>query len=153
MTSPANDQVCWGGAIGIPLGMVTPAIRASTFTSASPSIMTGLRADVDRIRWVVTSSGMTQTVVMLTVGWPGGVLGNRNPLLAGIGISLIGAALGGTSWSLETFIVFHIGQGIGASLMQPTLTAILYSLFLPQRRGPAPCVFLPGRYRVTKKKN
>jgi EmrB/QacA subfamily drug resistance transporter len=135
MTSPVNNRVRWGAAISLLLGMVAFAFSVSTLTIAIPSIMAGLRADVDRIQWVVTSFDMTQTVVMPTVGWLGGILGNRNLFLTGIGISLIGAVLGGMSWSLEALIVFQIVQGIGAGLMQPTLTAILYGLFPPQHRG------------------
>jgi DHA2 family multidrug resistance protein len=135
MTSPAANQVRWGAAISVLLGMVAFAFSVTTLTIAIPSIMAGLRADVDRIQWVVTSFDMTQTVVMPTVGWLGGMLGNRNLFLTGIGISLLGAGLGGISWSLESLIVFQIIQGIGAGLMQPTLTAILYGLFPPNRRG------------------
>src|SRR5688572_30656551 len=119
MTSPATNQVRCGAAISVLLGMVAFAFSVTTLTIAIPSIMAGLRADGDRIRWVVTSFDMTQTVVMPTVGWLGGMLGNRNLFLTGIGISLIGAALGGLSWSLESLIVFQIIQGIGAGLMQP----------------------------------
>jgi EmrB/QacA subfamily drug resistance transporter len=135
MTSSGNPRVQWGAAISVLLGMVAFAFSVTSLTIAIPSIMAGLRADVDRIQWVVTSFDMTQTVVMPTVGWLGGTLGNRNLFLTGIGISLIGAALGGLSWSLEALIVFQVVQGIGAGLMQPTLTAILYGLFPPNRRG------------------
>jgi EmrB/QacA subfamily drug resistance transporter len=135
MATSVNEQIRWGAAISVLLGMVAFAFSVTTLTIAIPSIMAGLRADVDRIQWVVTSFDMTQTVVMPTVGWLGGILGNRNLFLTGIGISLIGACLGGLSWSLEALIVFQIVQGIGAGLMQPTLTAILYGLFPPHRRG------------------
>jgi hypothetical protein len=64
MTSPANDQVRWGEAISILVGMEALAFSVSPFTSTIPSIMAGSRADVDRIQWVVTCSGMTQMVVM-----------------------------------------------------------------------------------------
>jgi EmrB/QacA subfamily drug resistance transporter len=135
MAAAVNDRVQWGAAISVLLGMVAFAFSVSTLTIAIPSIMADLRADVDRVQWVVTSFDMTQTVVMPTVGWLGGILGNRNLFLAGIGISLLGACLGGLSWSLEALIVFQILQGIGAGLMQPTLTAILYGLFPAHRRG------------------
>lgn len=130
-----NDHVQWGAVISVLLGMVAFAFSVSTLTIAIPSIMADLSADVDRVQWVVTSFDMVQTVVMPTVGWLGGMLGNRNLFLTGIGISLMGAVLGGMAWSLETLIVFQILQGIGAGLMQPTLTAIVYSLFPPYRRG------------------
>jgi MFS transporter, DHA2 family, multidrug resistance protein len=96
----------------------------STLIISIPSIMAGLWADVDHIQWVVTSFDMTQTVVMPTVGWLGGMLGNRHLFLVGIAISFLAACLGGMTWRLEALIVFRGFQGIGAGLLQPTLTAI-----------------------------
>jgi EmrB/QacA subfamily drug resistance transporter len=135
MASLTTDQVQWGATISVLLGMVAFAFSVSTLSIAIPSIMADLSADVDRIQWVVTSFDMTQTVVMPTVGWLGGMLGNRNLFLTGLGISVLGACLGGVAWSLEALISFQILQGIGAGLMQPTLVAILYGLFPPARRG------------------
>ncbi len=135
MSKPPNDQVQWGAVISVLLGMVAFAFSVTTLTISIPSIMAGLSVDIDHIQWVVTSFDMTQTVVMPTVGWLGSLIGNRNLFLTGIGISFIGACLGGMSWSLEALITFQILQGIGAGLMQPTLTAILYGLFPPARRG------------------
>lgn len=135
MASPSNEQVQWGAVISVLLGMVAFAFSVTSLTIAIPSIMAGLNADVDHIQWVVTSFDMTQTVVMPTVGWLGAIMGNRNLFLMGIGISVLGASLGGMAWSLESLIVFQVLQGVGAGLMQPTLTAILYGLFPIQRRG------------------
>ncbi|MEE8304903.1 MAG: DHA2 family efflux MFS transporter permease subunit [Candidatus Tectomicrobia bacterium] len=135
MASPTHDQVQWGAVISVLLGMVAFAFSVSTLNIALPRIMADLSADVDRIQWVVTGMDMTQTVVMPTVGWLGGILGNRNLFLTGISISLVGACLGGMAWSLESLIGFQILQGIGAGLMQPTLIAILYGLFPMHRRG------------------
>lgn len=135
-TSPTTpEQVQWGAVCSVLLGMVAFAFSVSSLSIAIPNIMAGLNADVDRIQWVVTSFDMTQTVVMPLVGWLGGITGNRNLFLIGIGISVLGACLGGISWSLEALITFQIIQGIGAGLMQPTVTAILYSLFPSARRG------------------
>jgi DHA2 family multidrug resistance protein len=135
MSDHTDDQVQWGAVISVLLGMVAFAFGVSTLSISIPRIMADLSADVDSIQWVVTSFDMVQTVVMPTVGWLGGIVGNRNLFLSGIGVSIVGACLGGMAWSLESLIVFQIFQGIGAGLMQPTLTAILYGLFPPQRRG------------------
>jgi EmrB/QacA subfamily drug resistance transporter len=135
MDSPTNDQVQWGAVISVLLGMVAFAFSVSSLSIAIPSIMAALSADVDRIQWVVTGFDITQTVVMPTVGWLGGILGNRNLFLTGISISLVGASLAGMAWSLEVLVGFQILQGIGAGLMQPTLIAILYGLFPTHRRG------------------
>lgn len=115
--------------------MVAFAFSVSTLSIAIPVIMSDLSADVDSIQWVVSGFDIIQTVVTPTVGWLGGILGNRNLFLTGISISLVGASLAGVSWNLESLIVFQLLQGIGAGLMQPTLIAILYGLFPPHRRG------------------
>jgi EmrB/QacA subfamily drug resistance transporter len=135
MTSPSDDQIPWGAVASVLLGMVAFAFSVTTLTISIPRIMSDLSADIDRVQWVVTSFAMVQTVVMPMVGWLGGILGNRNLFLTGISISLVGASLAGMAWSLDALIGFQILQGIGAGLMQPTLIAILYGLFPPQRRG------------------
>lgn len=135
MANPADDQIQWGAVISVLLGMVAFAFSVSTLSIAIPSIMADLSADIDRIQWIVTGFDIVQTVVMPTVGWLGGILGNRNLFLTGISISLLGTSLAGMAWSLETLIGFQILQGIGAGLMQPTLIAILYGLFPIHRRG------------------
>jgi EmrB/QacA subfamily drug resistance transporter len=136
MANPTtNDDVRWGAVISVLLGMVAFAFSVSTLSIAIPSIMADLSADVDSIQWVVSGFDIIQTVVTPTVGWLGGMLGNRNLFLTGISISMVGAALAGMSWSLESLIIFQLLQGIGAGLMQPTLIAILYGLFPPHRRG------------------
>ncbi|ETX00964.1 MAG: hypothetical protein ETSY2_38010, partial [Candidatus Entotheonella gemina] len=132
---PPNGDVRWGAVISVLLGMVAFAFSVSTLSIAIPVIMSDLSADVDSIQWVVSGFDIIQTVVTPTVGWLGGILGNRNLFLTGISISLVGASLAGVSWNLESLIVFQLLQGIGAGLMQPTLIAILYGLFPPHRRG------------------
>ena len=135
MASPPDDPVKWGAVISVLLGMVAFAFGVSTLSISLPRIMADLSADIDRIQWVVTAFDITQTVVMPTVGWLGGIIGNRNLFLTGISISLVGAAFAGLAWNLESLIVFQIIQGVGAGLMQPTLIAILYGLFPFNRRG------------------
>jgi hypothetical protein len=65
--SSLNKQVRWGAAVSLFLGMVAFAFSVSTLIISIPRIMAGLRADVDRLQWVVTSFDVTQTVVMPTL--------------------------------------------------------------------------------------
>ncbi|MDH3598513.1 MAG: DHA2 family efflux MFS transporter permease subunit [Candidatus Tectomicrobia bacterium] len=135
MTNSADDQVRWGAVISVLLGIVAFAFSNATLNISIPRIMVDLSVDVDSIQWVASGFDIAQTVAMPTVGWLGGIFGNRNLFLTGISISLVGASLAGLSWSLESLIVFQVLQGLGAGLMQPTLTAILYGLFPIHRRG------------------
>ncbi len=135
MANSADDPVRWGAVISVLLGMVAFAFSMASLNISIPRIMVELSVDVDAIQWVASAFDIAQTVAMPTVGWLGGILGNRNLFLTGISISLVSAIFAGLSWSLESLIVFQIVQGIGAGLMQPTLIAILYGLFPTHRRG------------------
>lgn len=135
MTNSTDGQIRWGAVISLLIGMVAFAFSHATLSIAIPRIMLDLSVDVDSIQWVSRAFEIAQTVAMPTVGWLGGIFGNRNLFLAGVSISLVCASLAGLSWSLESLIVFQVLQGLGAGLMQPTLTAILYGLFPSYRRG------------------
>lgn len=135
MVNSATDSVRWGAVISVLLGMIAFAFSMASLNISIPRIMVDLSVDVDTIQWVASAFDIAQTVAMPTVGWLGGILGNRNLFLLGISISLVSATFAGLSWNLESLIVFQILQGIGAGLMQPTLTAILYGLFPTHRRG------------------
>ena len=51
---------------------------------AVPTMMTSLRADVSQIQWVLTAFMIARTVVMPTLGWLGGLLGNRRLYLSSL---------------------------------------------------------------------
>jgi EmrB/QacA subfamily drug resistance transporter len=56
-------------------------------------------------------------------------------LLLGVTIFLIGSALSGLAWSMESLIVFRGIQGVGAGAIFPVSLAVIGDLFTPRERG------------------
>ena len=60
---------------------------------AVPAMMTHLRADVTQIQWVLTSFMIARTIVMPTLGWIGGRLGNRRLYLTSLSLYMVASML------------------------------------------------------------
>ena len=111
---------------------------------AVPTMMTSLRADVSEIQWVLTSFMIARTVVMPTLSWLGGLLGNRRLYLTSLSVYLGACMLCGLSWSLESMILFRVVQGMSAGYLTPLGMAILHETYPPGKRGAAMGVFMAG---------
>ena len=125
----------WLATWSLLLGMVafTTAIMAANVIL--PQLMTSLRADLDQVQWVLTGSGIAQTVTMPMVGWLTSLMGHRALYLGSLALFCGGSVLSGMAWSIESLIAFQVLSGLGVGLMQPMITAIMYQLFPPSQRG------------------
>jgi EmrB/QacA subfamily drug resistance transporter len=56
-------------------------------------------------------------------------------LLIGVSLFLLGSALSGLSWSMESLILFRGVQGLGAGALFPISLAVIGDLFSPKERG------------------
>jgi EmrB/QacA subfamily drug resistance transporter len=115
-----------------------------SITIAVPTMMTNLRADVTQIQWVLSAFMIARTVVMPTLGWLGGRLGNRRLYLTSLLVYLAASMLCGLSWNLESMIVFRVLQGMSAGYLTPLGMAILHETYPPGKRGTAMGVFMAG---------
>jgi DHA2 family multidrug resistance protein len=101
---------------------------------AVPTMMTSLRADVSQIQWVLTAFMIARTVVMPTLGWLGGRLGNRRLYLSSLLVYLGASMLCGLSWNLESMIGFRVLQGMSAGYLTPLGMAILHETYPADKR-------------------
>ncbi len=111
---------------------------------AVPTMMTNLRADVSEIQWVLTSFMIARTVVMPTLSWLGGLMGNRRLYLTSLSVYLVACMLCGLSWNLGSMILFRVVQGMSAGYLTPLGMAILHETYPPGKRGMAMGVFMAG---------
>jgi MFS transporter, DHA2 family, multidrug resistance protein len=111
---------------------------------AVPTMMTSLRADLSQIQWVLTAFMIARTVVMPTLGWLGGLLGNRRLYLTSLLVYLASCMLCGLSWSFESMLVFRVLQGMSAGYLTPLGMAILHETYPPGKRGTAMGIFMAG---------
>ncbi len=126
------------------LGSLTTSVMFGSVNIALPTMMTSLRAEVNQIQWVLTAFMITRTVMMPTLGWVGGLFGNRRLYLASLSFYLLASGCCGLAWNIESMIAFRIMQAIGAGYLFPLSLTILHETFPKQERGTAMGIFMAG---------
>jgi EmrB/QacA subfamily drug resistance transporter len=134
----------WAISLSLILGCLTHSVMMGSVNIAVPTMMTSLRADVTQIQWVLSAFMIARTVVMPTLGWLGGRLGNRRLYLTSLLVYLAASMLCGLSWSLESMIGFRVLQGMSAGYLTPLGMAILHETYPPGKRGTAMGIFMAG---------
>ena len=142
--APAVSQTKWAISLAVILGSLTTSIMGGTVNVALPTMMTTLRAEVDQIQWVLTAFMITRTVMMPTLGWAGGLVGDRRLYLGSLAVFLAGSMLCGLAWNLPSMVAFRIIQAIGAGYLFPLAMTIMHQTFPPNERGMAMGVFMAG---------
>src|SRR5438552_15905279 len=122
---PVAPSARWAISLSLILGCLTHSVMMGSINIAVPTMMTSLRADLSQIQWVLTAFMIARTVVMPTLSWLGGLLGNRRLYLTSLSIYLVASMLCGLSWNLETMILFRVLQGMRAGSLTPLRMAIL----------------------------
>lgn len=144
LSGTVSPQTKWGISLAVILGSLTTSITGGTVNVALPTMMTTLRAEVDQIQWVLTAFMITRTVMMPTLGWAGGLVGDRRLYLGSLSVFLAGSMLCGLAWNLQSMIVFRIIQAIGAGYLFPLAITVMHQTFPPNERGMAMGVFMAG---------
>jgi DHA2 family multidrug resistance protein len=134
----------WAISLAIILGSLTNSIMMGSVNVALPTMMTSLRAEVTQIQWVLTSFMIARTVMMPTLGWIGGLLGNRQLYLTSLSVYVAASMLCGLAWNLESMIFFRVLQGIGAGYLFPLGMTILHEVYPAGKRGMAMGVLMFG---------
>ena len=134
----------WAISLSIILGSLTHSVMMGSINIAVPTMMTSLRADVTQIQWVLTVFMIARTVVMPTLGWLGGRLGNRRLYLSSLCVYLAACMLCGLSWDLGSMLLFRALQGMSAGYLTPLGMAILHQTYPPDKRGMAMGMFMAG---------
>ncbi|ETX08403.1 MAG: hypothetical protein ETSY2_05650 [Candidatus Entotheonella gemina] len=144
VSEPDPQRAKWVISIAIILGSLTTSVMFGSVNIALPTMMTSLRAEVNQIQWILTAFMITRTVMMPTLGWVGGMLGNRRLYLGSLSFYLLASGLCGLAWNIESMIVFRIMQAIGAGYLAPLSLTILHETFPANERGTAMGIFMAG---------
>lgn len=142
--APRTPSAPWAISLSIILGCLTHSVMMGSINIAVPTMMTSLRVDVSQIQWVITAFMIARTVVMPTLGWLGGVLGNRRLYLTSLCLYLVASTLCGLSWNFEMMVLFRVLQGMCAGYLTPLGMAILHQTYPPEKRGMAMGMFMAG---------
>src|SRR5919198_4515803 len=125
----------WWITAALILGFTTAGLSVTVVQLAFPHIMLSLRADLDDMQWVQTSSMIMQAVMMPSVGWLGSRLGNRRLYLLSLGAFVGGSILCGMAWDVYSLIAFRVVQAIGSGPLFPLTQSIMFQTFPEEKRG------------------
>jgi len=144
MPGSTGSSARWAISLSIILGSLTNSVMMGSVNVAVPTMMTTLRADVTQIQWVLTSFMIARTIVMPTLGWLGGRLGNRRLYLTSLSLYMVASMLCGLAWNLDSLIFFRVLQGLSAGYLFPLAMTILHEIYPPGKRGMAMGIFMAG---------
>ena len=119
------------------MGTFLSTIDGTIVTVALPTLATELHTDFPTVQWVTLAYLLTVTVLLLSMGRLGDMLGKKRPYLAGMVLFGVGSAACGLSSSIEALIGFRVLQAVGAAMIQALGTAIITEAFPPTERGRA----------------
>lgn len=133
-TSP-NYKYWAFGAMSI--GLIGSVVDSVSTNVALPTIANHFQTDLPTVQWVVIGYTLTITALLLPMGRLADLIGLKKVYIIGALVFVLGAALAGSSISLEMLILARFIQGVGAAMTQGTGMAIMISSFPARERGKA----------------
>lgn len=137
ITARATVRNPWTIMAILNLGLFMTMLDMTIVNVAIPSIISGLRATLDQLLWVINGYSLVYAMLLIMSGRLGDILGPRNLFLAGTVVFAAASAGSGLSHSATELIAARAGQGVGAAMLAPQTLAYVAALFPPERRGSA----------------
>ena len=116
------------------LTMLMSSLGQMIFATALPTIV-GELGGVDHMSWVISALLVTMTIAMPVNGKLGDILGRKWLYITGIGLFVVGSALGGFANTMELLIIGRAVQGLGAGGMMVNSQSIIAEVVPARERG------------------
>ena len=94
-----------------------------------PQVRGSFSATQDEISWVITLNLVATAVATPMTGWLASRLGWRNLMLGSVGGFTLSSLLCGLAGSLETLVLYRVGQGVFGAAIMPMGQAVLLATF------------------------
>ena len=107
----------------------------SALNLSVPSMSEYFSAGAVSIGWVVTSYFLSSTALLIPLGRLADLRGKKPMFVTGILIFGVFSLLCACAWNVKALILFRLGQGIGASMLFATNSAMIASNFPASMRG------------------
>jgi EmrB/QacA subfamily drug resistance transporter len=122
-------------AVVVVLGSIMSILDTTIVNVAIPTLAKDFRAPLSQVQWVSTGYLLALAVTIPLTGWAVERFGAKRMWIASLVLFLLGSALSGASWSIQSLIVFRILQGVGGGMIMPIGQTILATAAGPQRMG------------------
>jgi EmrB/QacA subfamily drug resistance transporter len=123
------------------LGTSMTVLDLTIVNVAVPTLGRQLATSISTIQWVLTGYMLAFASVIPLTGWATERFGTRRVWLASLFAFMLGSALAGAAWSIESLIVFRVLQGLGAGMIIPVGQTILAQAAGPERMGRVMSIF------------
>jgi len=136
--APAQREVTardWIGFFVMVVGMFMAILDIQIVSSSLNEIQAGLAASADEISWVQTSYLIAEVVMIPLSGYLSRAFSTRLIFTLSAAGFTLSSALCAMSWDINSMIIFRAIQGFLGGAMIPTVFAITFSVFPPQRRA------------------
>lgn len=117
------------------VGTFLTATNASSLDVTLPAIARHFDASALQANWFMVSYMLTNTALILSLGWLGDVRGRRAVYIGGIIVFMCASALCAVAPTPVIFIIARTVQGAGAAGIITTTTALLTDVFPPRILG------------------
>src|SRR5579884_3887063 len=104
---------------------------------ALPTLGNEFHATTSSLEWVVTGYLLSLAVWIPASGWIGDRFGTKRTFLFATMMFIVGSALCGRAWSVESLAFFRVIQGVGGGMMTPVGTAMMFRAFTIRERARA----------------
>jgi EmrB/QacA subfamily drug resistance transporter len=136
---PSSQSTRPAGVAGITLASILaaflPPYMASSLTVALPTIGREFSMPAVDLSWVITAYLLAIAACIMPFGKAGDLYGRRRIFLWGALLYSIATVVAGCMNSAAAFLVLRVIQGVGASMIFSTGTALLVSVVDPSKRG------------------
>ena len=119
------------------LGLFMTLLDITIVNIAIPDLVTDLDATLETVLWVGSAYSLVYTVLLITAGRLGDIVGPRRMFLVGLSIFTAASLASGLSATPGQLIAFRAAQGVGAALLAPQGLPIIASILPTEKRGPA----------------
>lgn len=130
-----RQQINWGPILVVILGSFMAFLNSSVVNVAIPKMMIVFGASQDAIQWVLTGYMLAMGMVMPISGYLGDTYGYKRVFIISLVIFVVGSALSGLAWSVNSLVAFRIIQALGGGLMSPIGMALIYKVVPREKIG------------------
>ncbi|MDQ0378429.1 DHA2 family efflux MFS transporter permease subunit [Amycolatopsis thermophila] len=136
---PADNDKLDGAVLRVAAVVVLGAVMAILDTTvvnvALQALTLEFQTSFDTIQWTATGYMLALATVIPVTGWACDRFGTKRLYMLAIAFFLVGSALAGAAWNIESLIVFRVVQGLGGGMLMPAGMTILTKTAGPHRVG------------------
>jgi len=133
-SAPVNWTVLMLGFAGMVIGQFMAILDIQIVAASLSQIQAGIGASADEISWIQTAYLIPEVVMIPLSGFLSRLWGTQKVFLASCTGFLITSVAVGLSSSIEMMIFFRAVQGFVGGAMIPTVFAVAFTAFPPERR-------------------